>query len=101
MTKQTINKRVKQFYWEDEQISVAIKELQEAQSIWATRIDLERTEDDELNIYAVWEILESDDEYEKRLAIEKLSKEYIERSKEYIEWMERNRLRQLRKKYES
>jgi len=33
MTKQTINKRVKQFYWEDEQISVAIKELQEAQSI--------------------------------------------------------------------
>jgi len=82
------------FCWDGAQISTAIKELQNAQSIWATKIDFDWGQDDIAYMYAVWEILESDDEYRERLAEEK-------RHSEYKEEVERKQLEELKAKYES
>ena len=97
MTKKTVEKRVKRFScWNDTQISDIIIELQKAQSSWATKIDIECEwgEYVGVDIYAVSEVLESDDEYTKRLANEK-------RHSVYKEEVERKQLADLKAKYES
>jgi len=97
MTKKTIEKRIKRFCcWNDAQISDIIIELQKAQSSWATKIDIECEwgEYVGVDIYAVSEVLESDEQYEKRLEREKNNNEYTEER-------ERSQLADLKAKYES